>query len=241
MATIQEIKEKVGKLVADKNLSYNYISITLGKNPTYLQKFVKEKSPKRLDEGFRKGLARILEVDEQELTDLPLSSFPIPAHIGGVNIVADKIAGAVSSFFKKPLPDTVGIEMLDVSACCGSGIENPEEKVVGIWQMPYTDFKAISQTSPQNVKIVKAVGDSMATTINDGDFVFVDTTSQAMGSDGIYVLKSDTGLSIKRLQNSFNGQIIIKSDNPVYDSLAFKLSDIRILGRVVNIVNLRKI
>lgn len=74
MDKIQEIKEKVGRLVAERGLSFNSISLKLGKNQTYLQKFVKEKSPKRLDEAFRKDLAKILEVDEQELTDIPLGS-----------------------------------------------------------------------------------------------------------------------------------------------------------------------
>lgn len=241
MTSIEDVKKRVGELIAERGLNYSNIAIRLGKNTSYLQKFVKEKSPKRLDENFRKGLAQILGVDEQELTDIPLNAPIVPSHLSGVNMVADKITSAVSSFFKKPLPDTVGIEMLNVSACCGAGIDNLSENVVGIWQMPLMDFKAISQSAPEFIKIVKAVGDSMAPTINDGDFVFVDVSNQSMGSDGVYCLSSETGLSIKRLQNNFNGEIIIKSDNKDYDSLSFKIGDIRILGRVVNIVNLRKI
>ena len=65
MSKIDEVKQRVGELVAERGLSYNSISIKLGKNPSYLQKFVKEKSPKRLDEGFRHKLAILLNVDEQ--------------------------------------------------------------------------------------------------------------------------------------------------------------------------------
>lgn len=72
MDEIQAIKEKVGRLIAEKGLSLNYVSLKLGRNSTYLHKFVKEKSPKRLDEEVRKGLAQLLNVDEQELTDIDL-------------------------------------------------------------------------------------------------------------------------------------------------------------------------
>lgn len=77
MATIEEIKRKVGTLIAEKGLSLNSLSLSLGKNSSYLQKFVKQKSPRRLDEQVRKNLAQILNVPEQELTDIVLStSYP---------------------------------------------------------------------------------------------------------------------------------------------------------------------
>lgn len=72
MKTIEETKKHVKELVDKKGYSYNFLSIKLGKNQTYLQKFIKEKSPRRLDEDFRKKLASFLMVDEQELTDIPL-------------------------------------------------------------------------------------------------------------------------------------------------------------------------
>lgn len=241
MKTPEEIRKHIDSLLKQKGLPYAQISKMLGKGIAFMQQYIKEGRPLRLKEVDRKNLAEILNVPEQELTDLTLNQPLLPAHMSGVNMVADKITSAVSSFFKKPLPDTVGIEMLNVSACCGSGVDNLSENIVGIWQMPIMDFKSISQAAPEYIKIVKAVGDSMQPTINDGDFVFVDISNQSMGSDGIYCLSSETGLSIKRLQNNFNGEIIIKSDNKDYDSLSFKIGDIRILGRVVNIVNLRKI
>ena len=64
--TIEDVKKHVGRLVLDKGLSFNSLSINLGKNPSYLQKFVKEASPKRLDEDFRRKLAKILDVPEQK-------------------------------------------------------------------------------------------------------------------------------------------------------------------------------
>ncbi len=239
MKTQEEIRKYLAKVIVEQGKSYREVSLSIGRKDQYIHQYITYGLPQQLKEDDRRALAQLLHIDEQDLSSKPLYS-PLPAHMTGVNIVADKIAATVSSFFKKPHPDTVGIEMLDVSACCGTGIENLSERAVGIWQMPLMDFKAISQASPEYIKIVKAVGDSMQPTINDGDFVFVDISSQSMGSDGIYVLSGETGLSVKRLQNDYNGNVTIISDNKLYNARPIPMNDIHILGRVVNIVNLRK-
>ena len=218
-------------------MTLNDLSLKIGRNQTYLFQYLMKGVPKRLNEIDRRKLAEILNVPEQELTDIPL----LPAHQLGTAVAADKIVSTVSSWFKKPLPETVEIAMLDVSACCGAGTDNPEENVVGIWQMPLTDFKSITAASPEHIRIVRAIGDSMQPTINDGDFVFVDTSSQSMTSDGIYVISSAAGLAVKRLQNSFTGDGIVRADNKAYDSLSFSLSDLHLLGRVVYILNAKKV
>lgn len=139
------------------------------------------------------------------------------------------------------LSDSVNIDMLDVSACCGDGTENDLEPVVGAWRMPLADYNAISLASPENIKLIKAVGDSMTPTVSDGDYVFVDISNQSINSDGVYVLRLPTGLSIKRIQNSLTGDVIVRSDNPAYEPLTAKLGEVKILGRVVRVLNQRKI
>jgi hypothetical protein len=229
MATIEEIKEKVGRLVAEKKLSYNAISISLGKNPSYLQKFVKEKSPKRLDEGFRRELARILDIDEQELTDIPL----MPAHLTGVSMVADKIA----SIFTKE--EVVTIDMIDATACCGDGVDNLPEKVCGHWRLPLVEFKSLASGNPKNIKMLRVQGDSMTPTINEGDFVWVDISNNFVGSDGIYLIRMATGLAVKRLQAGLSN-VVIKSDNPTYSDITAEVGELKIVGKVVHILNSRR-
>ena len=229
MATIEEIKQKVGKLVSERGLSFNKIAITLGKNPSYLQKFVKEKSPKRLDEDFRRKLAILLNVDEQELTDVPL----LPAHMIGINAVADKI----TSFFSK---DYVTIDIIDATACCGSGNDNPPEKVCGNWKLPTDEYRSITLSAPNNIKMLRVQGDSMQPTINEGDWVWVDISNNTIGSDGIYLIRMCTGLAIKRLQSGLNN-VIIKSDNASYSDITSDVGEIQIIGRIVYILNGRKV
>lgn len=231
MATIEEIKEKVGRLVAEKKLSYNAISISLGKNPSYLQKFVKEKSPKRLDEGFRRELARILNVDEQELTDLPL----LPSHMVGVSTIADKV---VSLFNKKE--DMATIEMVNVTACCGNGIDNLSEQAYGYWKLPLAEFKSLAACNPKDVKMIKAQGDSMSPTISDGDFVWIDLSNNFISSDGIYLIKTHAGLSIKRIQSGLTN-ITVLCDNSKYNDEVTTIGEIQIVGKVVHVLNSRRV
>lgn len=230
MKSIEEVKQRVGELVAERGLSFNSISIKLGKNPSYLQKFVKEKSPKRLDEGFRHKLAILLNVDEQELTDEVI----LPAHMTGISKVAEKIG----SFFTKP--DEAVIDMIDATACCGDGIDNLPEKVCGHWKLPLIDFKSITSGNPDNIKMLRVQGDSMQPTINEGDFVWVDVSNNFASSDGIYLIRMSTGLAVKRLQAGLN-DITIKSDNTSYSDITADVGKVQIIGKVVHILNSRRV
>ena len=69
MDKIFEIKQRVKNLIDERGISYNSLSLKLGKNQTYLHQFLTRPSPKRLDEDFRRKLAIELGVDEQQLTD----------------------------------------------------------------------------------------------------------------------------------------------------------------------------
>lgn len=74
MANTEEIRKKIARLINERGLNYAKISLQLGKNIAYIQQFIKNGSPRRLGEIERHKLAEILKVDEQELTDLPLTT-----------------------------------------------------------------------------------------------------------------------------------------------------------------------
>lgn len=216
---MDNLRKKIENLLKDKGISLSSASTKIGKNVAYLHQFINKGSPVELPEEQRIKLANLLEVDEQELTDKPL----------------------FRSLFKNKKSNIANIDMLDVSACCGDGNENDLETVVGAWQLPLVDYNAMSLSAPENIKLIKAVGDSMTPTVSDGDYVFVDISNQSINSDGVYVLRLPTGLSIKRIQNSLTGDVIVRSDNPAYEPLTAKLGEVKILGRVVRVLNQRKI
>lgn len=218
--TPNEIRKKIEKLIKEKGYNYREVSLMMGKRDAYIHRYVYYGSPLRLKEEDRYKLAQILDCDESELTDRPVNR---------------------EAFSLKLSPSVANIDMLNVTACCGTGTDVTNEPVIGVWQMPIQDYNAMSLTSPENIKIIKAVGDSMLPTVSDGDYVFVDISNQNITSDGVYVLRLPTGLSIKRIQNGLMGDVTIRSDNPAYAPITASLIDIKILGRVVRIMNVRKI
>ena len=74
--------------------------------------------------------------------------------------------------------DVAKIEMLDVTACCGNGVDNLSENSIGEWIMPLQEFRQITFADPQNIKMLKVVGDSMTPTLKAGDWVLVDISQQ---------------------------------------------------------------
>ena len=230
-----EVRNYLDNAIKEKGFTYRELSLGIGRRDSYLHRFIKYGLPRHLDESDRHKLAAILEIDEKKLTDKDFTAFPVPSHMSGVSMVAEKIA----SLFKK---DEVAIDILNVSACCGGGLEVDSEDVVGKFVMSNDDFRAMSLTSsPKNVKMIKAVGDSMSPTINDGDWCFVDVSLNSAISDGIYLIKVKSVIAIKRLQNDFAGNVVIKSDNACYDTTNVNLTDVNIIGRVIYILNGRKV
>lgn len=76
--------------------------------------------------------------------------------------------------------------MLDAVACCGTGIENLNENVNGKWLMPLIDFRQITMSAPENIKMIKVKGDSMEPTLKEGDWVLVDISRISPDSDGLF-------------------------------------------------------
>ncbi|MBP5352553.1 MAG: hypothetical protein J6Y91_02155 [Alphaproteobacteria bacterium] len=72
MENTDEIRKKIARLIREKGYNYARVSLAIGKNIAYIQQFIKNGSPRRLGEVERKKMAALLQVDEQELTDLPL-------------------------------------------------------------------------------------------------------------------------------------------------------------------------
>ena len=239
MSTPDEIRLKIKNLLTEKNIPMSDASIRIGKNHAYLQQFIVKGSPIRLPEEQRKKLALLLDVPEQELTDKDISSFPLPSAVEGINVVADVIGGLFSKLKNKK--DIVSIEMLDVTACCGNGIENIAENVSGHWAMPLLDFRQITMSAPENIKLIRVKGDSMNPTLKDGDWVMVDITRKAPDSDGLFLLLLANGLAVKRVQCGLGQNITVISDNPIYAPIPATLEEVPIVGKVIYTLKAEKV
>jgi len=75
----------------------------------------------------------------------------------------------------------------------------------------------------------------MHPTFNDGDLLLVDTGVKAVDIDGVFVLRTNGRLYIKRVRQRLDGAFEVKSDNPLAgtpEELTGK-TKVDVLGRVV--------
>jgi transcriptional regulator with XRE-family HTH domain len=89
---------------------------------------------------------------------------------------------------------------------------------------------------PKTVVQIEAVGDSMVPTIQPGSVVFIDINTNYYIQDGIYAIRHGGVIRIKRLHMLHNGNLLLKSDNPSYQTETLSPSEIETLpiaGRVL--------
>ena len=185
------------------------LSRMLGRNSAYIQQYVRRGTPRRLGEEERRKLARYFGISEVLL--------------GGP---AEE-------------PATAGLVSVDrhaVRASAGPGAIVSEELGKPYFAFDERWLKALTPSSPANLSIVRVEGDSMAPTLNAGDDILVDLGDAGDGlRDGIYVLRIDEALVVKRLAlNPVGHRVTVQSDNPAYpDWPDCALKDIKPIGRVI--------
>lgn len=142
--------------------------------------------------------------------------------------------------------DAVSVDRLSARGSMGSGHELAEVDHVVEKLTLTADW--VKQTLPrlsamQNLKVISAYGDSMMPTFTDGDLLLVDAGIRAVDIDGVFVLRTNARLYIKRVRQKLDGTFEVRSDNPLAgtpEELSGK-NKVDVLGRVVWAWNGRKL
>ncbi|MBQ7660188.1 MAG: helix-turn-helix domain-containing protein [Alphaproteobacteria bacterium] len=184
-------------------------------------------------------LGRLLGLSQQHVQRFE-NGYPVPIKH------APKLAEILDIDIKELLPnalkdyaptekEVVKIDILNVRACCGNGFENITENVIGQHMMTLPALRELTTSLPENIKIIKAIGESMIPTIYPNDVVWIDISVKTPTSDGLYVLCVGTDLMIKRIQiNPFDSSATVKSDNPQYTPFTRPhFQDVNVIGRVI--------
>ena len=198
------------RLCAERGEDFAGLSRMLGRNPAYIQQFVRRGVPKRLKEDERRKLARYFSISE--------------ALLGGPDEGPVRPDGLVS------------ITRHPVFASAGPGAVVNEGHGKPYFGFDERWLKALTPTTPSNLSIVRVEGDSMSPTLNHGDDILVDLGDCTERlRDGIYVLRVDDALVVKRLALSPMGRhVTVQSDNPAYpDWPDCGLDEINCIGRVI--------
>ncbi|ABW26326.1 S24 family peptidase [Acaryochloris marina] len=132
----------------------------------------------------------------------------------------------------------VQIPLYDVRAGAGEGmIAEDKEQIEELMAFSRSWIRSELRTSPAHLSLIHVSGDSMEPTLRPGDVVLVDQHQAEGGTDGVYVLRRDGHLQIKRL-HWLSGKVLkIISDNPIYQPIEVDLSQLteefQIIGRVI--------
>jgi phage repressor protein C with HTH and peptisase S24 domain len=199
------------QLVRERREDYAALSRLIGKNPAYIQQFIKRGIPRRLSEQDRRRLAEYFRVDEELLGGPP------------------GVAASRST-------DLVPVKRLAIGASAGAGALNDSEEAFSHLAFDAKWLRRLCSGGADQLSIILVQGDSMAPTLADGDEIMVDRGDAASRiRDGIYVLRRDDELLVKRVAASpASRRITLKSDNPAYPTWPdLDLADLTIIGRVV--------
>jgi Peptidase S24-like len=198
------------RLCKERGEDFAGLSRMLGRNAAYIQQFVRRGVPRRLGEDERRKLARYFAVSE--------------ALLGGPPEEAPALNGLIS------------VNRHPVMVSAGPGAIVAEELGKPYFAFDERWLKTLTPTAPSNLSIVRVEGDSMAPTLSAGDDILVDLADGADRlRDGIYVLRIDDALVVKRIaMNPLGRRLTVKSDNTAYpDWPDCGLGDIKPIGRVI--------
>lgn len=178
------------RLIAERGEDFAGLSRLIGRNPAYIQQFIRRGTPRRLAEADRRLLARYFGVDE--------------ALLGGPEAA--------------PGRGLLPVARLDVGASAGSGAFGGDERADAQIAFDPAWLRRIARGAPEQLSIIRVAGDSMAPTLADGDDILVDRGDRAARlRDGIYVLRIDDALVVKRVAvNPAARTLSVQSDNPAY-------------------------
>lgn len=134
-------------------------------------------------------------------------------------------------------PGYMAVPVYDVRAAAGAGAMVEAEEVVDFLHFKQEWIRAELHAQPADLSLIYVDGESMEPMLRPGDVILINRSDQAVTREGIYVLRMDGALLVKRLQRKPGGVIKVSSDNPAYDPFEVKpdqaMSDFAVIGRVV--------
>ncbi len=200
-------------LIQRSGEGYAAISRLIGRNPAYIQQFIRRGVPRRLSEPDRRLIAEHFGVPETVLGGLPPPD-PRAAAAGGLPPGAAPHAGRGAA---------VWIERVGRAGAPPSGLLMDASLVAAL------------AANPSRLRVHLAEGDSMAPTFLSGDLLIADTAACDPLRDGLYLLAGDSGAIVRRIAvHPATGAITLLSDNAGYPSWKdVPVDTLHPIGRIV--------
>jgi phage repressor protein C with HTH and peptisase S24 domain len=200
------------ELSQTRGVSLAALSELLGRNPSYLQQFIRKGSPRKLEEQDRATLARFLGVGEAELREPQDNSYVRPPK-------------------RAESGDWVDVPRLDLGASAGPGRVPGHEAAFDTFRFSRR-WLAEQGLERAQLSAITVEGDSMEPLLNNGDEILVDCSLRQF-RDGIHVVRVGNALMVKRVASAGPGRLALLSQNFAYPPVEVAAEDVAIIGRVV--------
>lgn len=204
-------RQVLEKLCKERGENFAGLSRMVGRNDAYIQQYLRNGTPRQLPERERRILARYFQVPETYLggpPDDPLAAFG----------------------------ELVPVAKVPVRASAGPGSIPGDESAKPYFAFDPLWLKSLTGSPASKLSVIRVEGDSMAPTLSAGDDILVDLADAGERlRDGIYVLRVDGALLVKRLAiHPVGRRVTVQSDNPAYSDLPdCGLDEIECIGRVI--------
>ncbi|MCA0909294.1 helix-turn-helix transcriptional regulator [Qipengyuania gaetbuli] len=203
---MSEDRARLVELAERNRTSLAALSSMLGRNPSYLQQFVRKGSPRRLEEQDRRRLAEFFGVSEVELGADPDLARP------------------------RESDDFLAVPRLALDASAGPGAVSAEEISFDSFRFSRRWLREMGLEGA-DLSAIRVEGDSMEPVLRSGDEIFVDRNKRA--GEGIHVVRIGDALHVKQVQVSAANRIKLISANDAYAPVELARHEVEVIGRVV--------
>ena len=203
---LSEDRARLVELPERNRTSLAALSSMLGRNPSYLQQFVRKGSPRRLEEQDRHRLAEFFGVSEVELGADPDLARP------------------------RESDDFLAVPRLALDASAGPGAVSAEEISFDSFRFSRRWLREMGLEGA-DLSAIRGEGDSMEPGLRSGDEIFVDRNKRA--GAGIHVVRIGDALHVKQVQVSAADRIKLISANDAYAPGERARHEVEVSGRVV--------
>ena len=143
------------------------------------------------------------------------------------------------------IQDFVALPVLNVVASAGGGAVVLAEGQTGVVRFDKSWLVTTWNINPADLFTMPTMGDSMEPTIRAGEYVLASRAEHLVQpGDGIFIVRLEGDILVKRLQRLPGGKLLISSDNTAYKPYEIDLKDgldFVILGKVILVHGIRRI
>lgn len=213
------------------NLSAEQLAERVGTSQQQISRL--EKGERRLTEEWMRRIAQALHCSPTDLLDCS------PEQVSGAtDLPRDNIQSGLGTPPVPAIDDFARIPRYDAAASAGPGsIVDPNAEVLGYYLFERQWLDAITRACSESLAVIRVAGDSMETTLADGDWILIDRSQRRLNHEGVYAIQVGDMVWIKRITINLKSQLVqVISDNPHYPLQELPEESLSVIGRAVWIV-----